>query len=105
MNDRRIKGERILLDVTRRCLVCDFEEAVTESEETDVLGPLCSRCRAPSERIAVLARRVEPIARNPHAAALGRLGGLRGGVARAAALSPRRRREIARAAARARWRK
>ena len=46
----------------------------------------------PSERIAVHARRVEPIARNPHAAALGHLGGLRGGVARAAALSPRRRR-------------
>ena len=103
MASGRIKGERVLLDVTRRCLVCDFEEAVTELEETDVLGPLCSRCHAPSERIAVRARRVEPIARNPHAAALGRLGGLRGGVARAAALSPRRRREIARAAARARW--
>lgn len=45
--------------------------------------------------------------KNPHAVALGRLGGLRGGPiggpARAAALSPRRRREIARQAARARW--
>lgn len=45
--------------------------------------------------------------KNPHAVALGRIGGLRGGPiggrARAAALSPRRRREIARAAARARW--
>lgn len=99
----RTKRERVRLDVTRRCLVCDFEEAVTEDEDTDVLGPLCSRCHAPSERIAVRARRVEPIARNPHAAALGRLGGLRGGAARAAALTPRRRREIARAAARARW--
>jgi hypothetical protein len=105
MASRRMKPERVLLDVTRRCLVCDFEEAVTEPEGTDVLGPLCSRCHAPSERIAVHAQRVEPIARNPHAAALGRLGGLRGGVARAAALSPRRRREIARAAARARWQK
>ncbi|HET7695991.1 MAG TPA: hypothetical protein VFK57_09815 [Vicinamibacterales bacterium] len=105
MDGARSKRERVLLDVTRRCLVCDFEERVTEPEETDVLGPLCSRCHAPSERIGVLARRVESIARNPHAAALGRLGGLRGGLARAAALSPRRRREIARAAARARWRK
>jgi hypothetical protein len=105
MDSRRIKHERVLLDVTRRCLVCDFEEAVTEPEGTDVLGPPCTRCRAPSERIATLARRVEPLARNPHAAALGRLGGLRGGVARAAALTPRRRREIARAAARARWNK
>ena len=45
--------------------------------------------------------------KNPHAVALGRLGGLRGGPiggrARAAALSPSRRREIARQAARARW--
>jgi hypothetical protein len=94
---------RVVLDVTRRCLVCEWEEAVTEPETTDVLGPLCSRCRAPTERVAVRARRVEPVVRNPHAAALGRLGGRRGGPARAAALSPRRRRDIARAAARARW--
>ena len=105
MGAERSKRERVVLDVTRRCLVCDWEEPVTEPEETDVVGPLCSRCRAPSERIAVHAHRVEPIARNPHAAALGRLGGLRGGAARAAALSPRRRREIARAAAQARWSK
>jgi hypothetical protein len=96
---------RAMLDVTRRCLVCDWEESVTEPEETDVLGPPCSRCGAPSERTAVSARRFEPIVRNPHAAALGRLGGQRGGPARAAALSPRRRRDIARAAALARWRK
>jgi hypothetical protein len=37
------------------------------------------------------------------AAALGRLGGLKGGNARAAALSPERRAEIARDAARKRW--
>jgi hypothetical protein len=36
---------------------------------------------------------------------LGRLGGLKGGPARAAALSPKRRREIARAAADARWKR
>lgn len=94
-----------MVQARRRCLVCDWEETVTEPEDTDVLGPLCSRCHAPSERIAVLARRIERVPRNPHAAALGRLGGLRGGAARAAALSPKRRRDIARAAARARWRK
>ena len=105
MNPERPPRGHVLLDVTRRCLVCDFEETITEPEETDVVGPLCGRCRAPSERIAVHARHAEPIARNPHAAALGRLGGLRGGAARAAALSPRRRRDIARAAARARWNK
>lgn len=37
------------------------------------------------------------------AAALGRKGGLKGGPARAAALSPRKRSEIAKKAAAARW--
>jgi hypothetical protein len=41
--------------------------------------------------------------KNPHAAALGRLGGLKGGRARAISLSAARRRAIARKAARARW--
>jgi len=41
--------------------------------------------------------------KNPAAVALGRLGGAKGGIARARALSPRRRREIARKAARDRW--
>lgn len=43
--------------------------------------------------------------KNPAAVALGRLGGLRGGPARKAKLSARRRKEIARKAARARWEK
>lgn len=85
----------------RKCLVCDYVEDVRELESTDGIGPLCSRCHAPSERIEILERHGAP--RNPHAAALGRLGGLKGGPARAAALSARRRRDIARAAARARW--
>lgn len=37
------------------------------------------------------------------AAALGRKGGLKGGLARAAALSPKKRSEIAKKAAAARW--
>jgi len=41
--------------------------------------------------------------KNLAAVALGRLGGLKGGAARAAALSPRKRSRIARAAAKARW--
>ena len=43
--------------------------------------------------------------KNPAAVALGRLGGLRGGVARAKALSKEKRTEIARSAARARWKR
>lgn len=41
--------------------------------------------------------------KNPHAVALGRLGGLKGGMARAAALSPRKRSQIAAKAAAKRW--
>jgi hypothetical protein len=41
--------------------------------------------------------------KNPAAVALGRLGGRKGGAARAAALTPKKRREIARKAATARW--
>ena len=48
---------------------------------------------------------VEQPAKNPHAQALGRLGGLKGGKARAKKLTPEQRAEIARRAAQARWAK
>lgn len=41
--------------------------------------------------------------KNPAAVALGRLGGVKGGPARAAVLSEKRRQQIAKKAARARW--
>jgi len=41
--------------------------------------------------------------KNPAAVALGRLGGLKGGKARAKKLSAKRRKEIARVAAKKRW--
>lgn len=100
-----IAGRKVVLVVQRRCLVCDCLQEQTEMEETDVIGPACTRCHAPTERVQVLARRALADQANPHAAALGRMGGLKGGPARAAALSPKRRREIAQAAARARWRR
>ena len=43
--------------------------------------------------------------KNPAAVLLGRLGGLKGGKARAAKLTPKRRSEIAKKAAAARWSK
>jgi hypothetical protein len=43
--------------------------------------------------------------KNPAAVALGRLGGLKGGKARAKALSAKRRKQIARRAALVRWEK
>ena len=44
-----------------------------------------------------------PPVKNEAAVALGRLGGKKGGAARAAKLSPKRRKEIAKHAAQARW--
>jgi hypothetical protein len=49
------------------------------------------------------AKKKEPPVKNPAAVALGRLGGLKGGKARAKKLSPKRRGEIASKAAKARW--
>lgn len=43
--------------------------------------------------------------KNPAAVALGRLGGKKGGPARAAKLTPEQRKEIAKKAAEARWSK
>jgi hypothetical protein len=43
--------------------------------------------------------------KNPHAVALGRLGGLKGGKARASKLTPEQRKGIAKIAAEARWKK
>jgi len=45
----------------------------------------------------------KPVKKNPAAAALGRLGGLKRGKARAKKLSANRRKEIAETAARTRW--
>lgn len=46
-----------------------------------------------------------PIDKNPHAVALGRLGGMKGGKARGAKLSKKRRSEIAMKVAETRWRR
>jgi hypothetical protein len=45
----------------------------------------------------------KPDGKNPAAVALGRLGGLKGGKARAAKLSAKKRKEIAKKAAKTRW--
>lgn len=102
---RSSKNRLLLLRVRRRCLVCDFEDEREELHSTFEIGAECARCHAPTERTAVLGRRTVAAEPNPHAAALGRLGGLKGGPARARTLSAARRREIARAAALARWRR
>ena len=61
--------------------------------------------KAAHRTVLAVIDRTEPPARqkNVAAVALGRLGGLKGGKARAAKLTPEQRREIAQKAARARW--
>jgi len=88
--------------VTRRCCVCEWQGERIESGEPET-G--CPWCHAPtrSVRVVPLVERRRPVGLSVHAAALGRRGGLKGGPARAAALSGHRRREIAQLAARARW--
>jgi hypothetical protein len=93
----------VMATVRRQCLVCEAETIVSEREDTEAIGPPCAECHAPTERLEILTRRLQTAAANPHAAALGRLGGLKGGPARAASLSRERRQEIARQAARRRW--
>jgi hypothetical protein len=99
---RRTKPEKLIF-VSRRCLVCDAEQQRLEPASTDAIGPPCDSCGAPTERSAVLRAGISP--KNPYAVALGRLGGLKGGRARADSLTPQRRREIARRAALARWKR
>jgi len=55
------------------------------------------------EAAAESAPKEHPPEKNPAAVALGRLGGLKGGKARAEKLSAKKRKEIAKKAAEARW--
>ena len=79
--------------------------------------PKRSRKKKPPSDINILASKIvgkttedkpepeESDDKNPHAVVLGRLGGLKGGPARAKKLTPGRRKEIASKAAKARWAK
>ena len=91
--------------VVRGCTICDWEAQVVERGAG--LDPLCPWCYGPTERRSivgvVMPEQVPKGEKNPYAALLGRLGGLKGGPARAHKLSAKRRKEIATKAARARW--
>lgn len=52
---------------------------------------------------SIPSREASESTKNPHAVALGHLGGIKGGRARAEKLTPEQRTEIARKAAQARW--
>ncbi len=90
--------------VSRRCTICEWEAQLVERATDD---PLCPWCYGPTERTSVLGivvpEHLRPGQKNPYASSLGRLGGLKGGPARAQKLSAKQRKEIAAKAARARW--
>jgi len=71
--------------------------------------PKRSRKRPPADAVRAAFEAVEALTddaqpkKNPHAVALGRKGGLKGGPARAQKLTAKQRSESARKAARARW--
>lgn len=85
----------------------------------DVLGPSRPSSKGTDHDFATVARNVveqaigeklngsplpdKDVGKNLAAVALGRLGGAKGGAARAAALTPAKRKDIARKAAKARW--
>jgi hypothetical protein len=56
----------------------------------------------PAKVVSISTKQVTP-EKNPAAVALGRLGGLKGGNARAASMTSERRKEIAQRAAKQRW--
>jgi len=92
--------------VHRKCRLCEWQAEQVEAPGAD---PDCPWCHGPTEALEVLPLpggitlpEVTP-GKNPYATALGRLGAKKGGEARARALSAKRRREIARNAALARW--
>ena len=58
---------------------------------------------AETENDAPTTQSLTRLDKNPAAVALGKLGGLKGGKARAASLTPERRKEIAKKAAGIRW--
>jgi hypothetical protein len=91
--------------VRRKCTICDWEAQLVERGAGE--DPLCPWCYGPTERASIIGlvvpEHLRPGQKNPYAASLGRLGGLKGCPARAEKLSAKQRREIAQKAARARW--
>jgi hypothetical protein len=65
----------------------------------------CPWCHGPTDLVNVVPPLEVSGEKNPHAAALGRMGGAKGGQARAASLTAKRRSAIAMKAAKARWSK
>jgi hypothetical protein len=98
-NHRKVVGKTLLVSI----LLCGFlwRSPIRNGQAV---------CRKTKRRTGLLPALEDGVSApknlmNPHAVALGRLGGLKGGPARAASLSPDERQRIARSAAMERWRR
>lgn len=93
--------------VNRRCTICEWEAQLIEQGLKE--DPLCPWCYGLTERTSVVGvvipEALRPGDKTRLAASLGRLGGLKGGPARAQKLTAAERSDIAARAARARWKK
>lgn len=88
--------------VTRTCAVCDWKREAVEPRAQAVS---CPQCFAPTNIVKQELLVPFVAGKNSVASVLSRLGASKGGKMRAERLSSSRRREIARAAAAARWRR
>ena len=95
MQNRSSKTPKRPRDFNARAFdsVARLTGTVTPESETEPVASLDVACEEPARE------------KNAAAVALGRLGGLKGGKARSEKLTPEKRREIAKAAATARWTK
>lgn len=82
--------------------MCHYEGMQKRASRPD-LNELAKPTVEPATGVPPVAEDMPDEGKNPHAAALGRLGGKKGGLARAAKLTPKQRQEIARKAANTRW--
>jgi hypothetical protein len=88
--------------VHRACAVCEWQGMAVE---TGTRAGECPWCHAPTRILNEEWLVADPAAAKTQAAEFGRQGGLVGGRIRAQRLSAKRRAEIARQAAQARWRR
>jgi hypothetical protein len=91
--------------LARPGLVCHNASMPTRSSKRKVTDPNVRASLTVQQVTGTPSPEPEGTAKNPHAVALGKLGGIKGGRARMQRLSPKKRRAIARKAARARWKK
>ena len=77
----------------------------SSKDENELAKSIIDQIIAETESETPTTESLTRLEKNPAAVALGKLGGIKGGKARAASLTPERRKEIAKKAAETRWKK